>query len=316
MSSVSSRVIRFHATGDPLDVLIEERADIADPPAGRIRISVAAAGLNPADWALCQGFMPGTLPRGIGCDAAGIVDAIGDGVTDVAIGDRVFGSVDIAQASAGAAEVAILNRWFTMPDGLDFAEAATLPMVVKTARWTLDVMNVEKDSTILVHGAGGMVGFAAVQIAVRMGARVIATAGPTFTPDLERAGALVTTYGEGMSERVRALAGGDVDLVLDTARTAEGAMATLIALAGGDPKRVVTVSNHDEARHLGARVNLDELRATGAFPGDGFLADYASLAAAGEFRIPIAHRYPLDQWREAVELSVSGQPHGKLILVP
>ena len=203
-----------------------------------------------------------------------------------------------------------------MPDGLDFADAATLPMVVKTARWTLDQMRVEAGSRILIHGAGGMVGFAAVQIALRMGARVIATAGPTFTPDLEQLGALVTTYGDGMADRVRALAGGDVDLVLDTARTAEGAMTALISLAGGDPKRVVTVSNHDEARRLGARVNLDELRAAGGFPSDDFLADYASLTATGEFRIPIARRYPLDEWADAVRLSVAGQPRGKLILVP
>jgi NADPH:quinone reductase-like Zn-dependent oxidoreductase len=316
MSAVQSRVIRFHQTGEPLDVLREERAEVADPAVGRIRIRVAAAGLNPADWALCHGFMPGSLPRGIGCDAAGTVDAIGAGVADTAIGDLVFGSVDIAQPSAGAADFAILNRWFAMPDGLDFAEAATLPMVVKTARFTLDAMHVTPGTSILIHGAGGMVGFAAVQVALRTGARVIATAGPTFAPDLERAGALVTSYGDGMAERVRALAGGDVDLVLDTARTAEGTMATLISLAGGDPKRVVTVSNHDEARRLGARVNLDELLATGAFPDDGFLGEYASLCAASEFHIPIARRYPLDEWADAVRLSVSGQPRGKLILIP
>jgi NADPH:quinone reductase-like Zn-dependent oxidoreductase len=317
MSAITSRTVRFHEHGEPADVLIEETTQIPDPPSSRVRVRVAAVGLNPADWQLCRGFMPGTLPRGIGSDVAGTVDAVGADVLDVAVGDLVFGSADFAaQSSAGAADVAILRSWFRIPEGLDPVEAATLPMVVTTAVWTLDVMNIQPDQTLLIHGAGSMVGFAAVQVAVRRGARVIATAGPTFAADLEGFGALVTPYGDGMSGRVRELAGGDVDLVLDTARTSEGTIPDLIALAGGAPKRVVTVSNHDEARRHGARVNLDELLATGQFPDSGILNDYAALAAAGEFHLPIARTYPLGGWRDAVELSLSGNPHGKLVLLP
>ncbi len=317
MSAVTSRTIRFHENGEPLDVLLEETVEVPDPPAGRVRVRVIATGLNPADWQICRGFMPGSLPRGIGCDVAGTVDAVGDGVEDVAIGDLVFGDSDYTgQPSAGAADVAILNRWFRVPEGLDPVAAATLPMVVKTAVWTLDLMQVGPRTTLLVHGAGGMVGYAAVQVALRLGARVIATAGPTFAAELEGFGARVTSYGDGMTDRVRALAGGDVDLVLDVPRPSEGTLPELIALAGGDPKRVVTISNHDEARRLGARVNIDELLAGGTFPDDSVVADYAALAAAGDFRLPIARRYPLDQWREAVELSLSGHPRGKLVLIP
>ncbi|MEO7017766.1 MAG: alcohol dehydrogenase catalytic domain-containing protein, partial [Leifsonia sp.] len=208
MSAVPSRTIRFHEYGEPADVLRQEVTEFPDPPVGRVRIRVAAAGLNPADWELCRGFMPGTLPRGIGSDLAGTVDAIGDGVTNVAVGDLVFGSADFAgQPSAGAADVAILRSWFRVPADLDPVVAATLPMVVTTAVWTLDLMKVGPGQTLLVHGAGGMVGYAAVQVALRLGARVIATAGPTFAADLEGFGALVTRYGKGMADRVRALAG-------------------------------------------------------------------------------------------------------------
>jgi hypothetical protein len=115
---------------------------------------------------------------------------------------------------------------------------------------------------------------------------------------------------------VRALAGGDVDLVLDTPRPSAGTLPTLIELAGGDPARVVTISNHDEARALGARVNLDELRAGGGMPDDGVLDEYAALAAAGEFRIPIAATSPLEAWRDAVARIVAGRPGGKLVLLP
>lgn len=128
-------------------------------------------------------------------------------------------------------------------------------------------------------GAGGMVGYAAVQLALRRGARVIATAGPTFASDLEGFGAIVTPYGEGMVERVRSLADRPIDHVLDVSRPNAGAIAALIEITG-DPRRVVTISNHDEARSQGARVNIDELMAAGGFPNSDFLADYACAKKA------------------------------------
>ncbi len=316
MGAVQSRAVRFHEFGEPLHVLREEQTQIPNPGEGRIRVRVAATGLNPADWELCRGFMPGVLPRGIGYDVAGTVDATGAGVHDVTAGDLVFGSSDFAaQRSAGAADFAILNLWFAVPAGLDAVRAAVLPMVLQTANWTLNLMNVTPGETVLIHGAGGMVGYTAVQVALRRGARVIATAGPSYTPDLEAFGALVTPYGEGMAERVRALAAGPVDHVLDTSRPNVGAIAALIEIAG-DPKRVVTISNHDEARSQGARVNVDELIAASGFPSSDFLADYAALAAAGKFTVPVAKTFRLDDWRGAAELSLSGAPHGKVVLVP
>ncbi len=316
MSAVESRAIRFHEVGEPLDVLQEEQTQIPDPGAGRIRVRVAATGLNPADWELCRGFMPGALPRGIGYDVAGTVDALGDGVADVGVGDLVFGAADFAaQPSAGAADFAVLNLWFAVPPGLDAAHASVLPMVVQTAYWTLDLMNVKPDETVLIHGAGGMVGYAAVQVALRRGARVIATAGPTFARDLQGFGARVTPYGEGMVDRVRSLTDGPIEHALDVSRPNAGAIAALIEITG-NPKRVVTISNHEEARNLGARVNIDELMAAGGFPSSDFLAEYAALAAAGQFTVPVAKEFPLDQWRAAAELSLSGAPHGKVVLVP
>lgn len=319
MPTTVSRVIRFHQTGEPLDVLREERAEVPDPPQGQVRVRVLATGLNPADWELCRGFMPGTLPRGIGYDVAGIVEQVGEGVDQgvrPAVGDVVFGAADfLGQPSAGAANVAILSTWAGVPDGLDPVQAAVLPMVVQTAAWTLDVMDLPPGALLLVHGAGGMVGYAAVQIAVRRGARVIATAGPTFTPDLEGFGAHVTAYGEGMAQRVRDLAGGNVDLVLDVPRPSPGTLPDLINLAGGDPRRVMTISNQEEARALGARVNIDELTPS-LTPLADLLIEYASLTARDGFRLPIAKTFPFNQWRDAVQLSLAGNPHGKVVLLP
>lgn len=315
MSTVPSRVIRFHEFGEPLDVLVEETIGIPDPSERQVRIRVAAVGLNPADWELCRGFMPGTLLRGIGYDTAGTVDAVGSGVEDVAVGDLVVGAADFAgQPSAGAADVAILDSWTKVPAGVDPVEVAVLPMVVRTAVWTLVGMGVGPDTTLLVHGAGAMAGYAAVQVALGLGARVIATAGPTYTPDLEAFGAVVIPYGPGMGERVRDIAGGPVDLVLDTAPPQEGVVAVLLGVVGA-AQDVVTISNHDEARGLGARVNLDIIAAAGDPLADP-LPEYVARVAAGSFRLPVARAFPLGAWREAAKLSLSRAPRGKVVLLP
>ncbi len=314
MTPVSSTAVCLREYGEPLDVLHQERIEVAHPPSGQVRVHVAAVGLNPADWEICRGFMARDLPRGIGYDVAGTVDAVGADVENVAVGNLVFGTADfLGHPSAGVADFAILDSWYRVPDGLDPVDAAVLPMAVQTATWTLDALGLKPGDTLLVNGAGATVGFAATQIALRRGVRVIATAGSSFASDLEKFGAQVTPYGEGMTERVRKLAGGPVDLVFDAPPPNAGSIAELITLTE-EPNRVMTISNHDEARSLGARVNLDHLAE--AAPATSFMPEYASLTASGEFRIPIARTYPLAEWRDAVKLSMSGHPHGKVVLLP
>jgi NADPH:quinone reductase-like Zn-dependent oxidoreductase len=306
------RTVRFHAFGEPAEVLILEMTEPPEPGPGRVRVRVHACGLAPADWALCRGLFPGSLPRGIGCDVSGTVDALGDGVDDVAIGDAVFGTADFAGGpSAGAADLALMDHWFAMPAGLDFNAAAALPMALETASLHLGQFGPLDGRTVLINGAGGTVGFAAVQIALHHGARVIATAGETFGPQLRAAGAEVTPYGEGVVERVRGLTGGPVDVVLDTAPIG-GALPGLLELAAGDRQRVMTISDFEAAKELGVRHTFGEMRYKrySAFP------EFAQLAAHGRFSVPIAQTFALDRWRDALTLSASGHPRGKLLLIP
>jgi NADPH:quinone reductase-like Zn-dependent oxidoreductase len=221
----------------------------------------------------------------------------------------------MGQASGGAADVAILTSWALVPVEVGAVDAAVLPMIVRTAAWTLNALDVGPGMTVLIHGGGSMAGYAAVQVALDRGAGVITTAGATFADDLEGFGALVTAYGDGMAQRVTELAGGPIDLVLDMAPPSPGTIAELIEIAGG-AERVVTISNHDEARALGARVNLDLLSPQSMTAPELLLPEYAARAAAGTFRLPISRIFPLDDWRSAAELSLSGRPHGKVVLVP
>jgi NADPH:quinone reductase-like Zn-dependent oxidoreductase len=186
-------------------------------------------------------------------------------------------------------------------------------MALETAYRSVAQLGPSAEHTILIHGAGSTVGFAAVQIALIRGARVIATAGQTYAQRLRDLGATVTSYGDGMAERVGAISHGPVDLVLDTASVG-GALPALVEIAGGDPKRVLTISDFAASEELGVRDGFHE------DPNMGLRFDvfreFAQLAADGKFTVPIAGTFPLENWRIAMEISLSGQARGKLVLLP
>jgi NADPH:quinone reductase-like Zn-dependent oxidoreductase len=317
------RTLRFHSYGEPSDVLRLEEVPVPAPIAGTVIVRVHACGLNPADWALCRGLFHKDLPRGIGLDVAGTVTAIGEGVTDVALGDRLFGPADYLNfPTAGASDFAALSHWAPIPAGLDFLTAASLPMAVETGYRYIAFLDPRPGETLVVNGAGTMIGFAAVQIALLKGVTVIATAGPTFADQLRSLGARVTPHGEGMVERIAALLPGVPDHVLDVAPVnltpeagVASALSDLVKIAGGDPKRVVTVADFAGAAETGVRTGMEAMTsATGPVLRYDKLGDYARHAAEGRFSIPISRVFSLEEWRAALDISLSGRARGKLML--
>ena len=304
------RTLRFHVFGEPAEVLRLEEAAVPRPGAGQIRVRVHACGLNPADWALCRGLFAGDLPRGVGLDVSGTVEAVGEGVSDVRIGQDVLGVPDFrGYASAGASDQAILAVWTPVPPGLDLVDAAALPMAVETACRSLDILAADAARTLFVYGGGTMIGLAAVQMAIMRGTRVIVAAGETFAGRLRALGAAVTPYGDDMVERVLEIGMGAPDLILDAGPISD-VLPDLLRIAAGDGRRVLTVSNHGPvAEALGVRNSFE-----GRLRYD-VLGDYARLAAAGRFAVPIARRFLLEEWREALDLSLSGHAQGKLVLL-
>jgi NADPH:quinone reductase-like Zn-dependent oxidoreductase len=191
---------------------------------------------------------------------------------------------------------------------LDFAAAASLPVAVETAARTLDALGVTSGQTIVINGASGSVGVAAVQFARARGARVIGTAGPANQDYVREFGAEPTTYGDGLVERVRALAGDGVDRALDAA--GGGVLPALVELTGSS-ERVVTIADYGGAEQTGVPFSggMGPERAWHA------LADAAELIEAGRFRLPVAQTFPLADIAEAHRISESGHPRGKLVLI-
>ncbi|ATY13797.1 NADP-dependent oxidoreductase [Amycolatopsis sp. AA4] len=295
------RAVRFAAYGGP-EVL--ELADVPEPHAGpgQIRVAVRAAGVNPHDWRTREGqfqrIRPLELPSGVGQDASGVVDEVGEDVTDIAVGDPVLG-----RGSNTYAEFAVLNSWARLPSGLTFAEAAGYPSVVETALRVLRLVGVQTGQTLLVSGAAGGVGSAVLQIARDRGIKVIGTASAANQDYVRSLDAIATTYDEGWVDRVRQL--GQVDAALDL--NGAGVLRGLLDLTG-DPEKVITIADL-EAPMLGIR-----------FAGVGgdmreALAETVTLIERGKLRIPVDKSYPLSEAAAAHADSQAGHTRGRRVLL-
>lgn len=296
------RAVQFASYGGP-EVL--EVVDVEEPHAGagQVRVAVRAAGVQPVDAKIRAGylqeFMPLQLPAISGWDAAGVVDEVGDGVTGVAVGDRVFGSGQQAYA-----EHAVLTAWAAVPEAMSFEEAAGYPGSVETAVRILDDIGVQPGQVLVVSGASGGAGSAVLQFARERGIRVVATASAANQDYLRSLGAIATTYGDGLVDRVRALAPDGVDGALDLAGS--GVLPELVELTG-DPARVLTIADQGAAAH-GVRFSGESGDAAAAF------AEAARLFAEGRFTIPVQAAYPLERAGEAQARSAAGHARGRLVL--
>jgi NADPH:quinone reductase-like Zn-dependent oxidoreductase len=297
------KAAQFSRFGGP-EVL--EIVDLPEPHPGpgEVRLAVRAAGINASDWKKRQGLMDRQLPQTMGYEAAGIVDEVGAGVTSVSIGDHVFGA---SPYGAAQAELAVLSDYAPIPASLDFVRAAALPAAVETAARSLDQLGVGTGSTVLINGASGVVGRAAVQLAVARGAHVIGTGSPATHEMLRLLGAVPVSYGDEMVMRVRELAPGGVDRAFDVAGS--GVLPDLIDLAGG-ADHVITIADFSGAQQFGVRFSRgDSGRALYA------LAQVSELIDAGRFTLDVAQTFPLTDIAEAHRVGESGQVRGKLVLL-
>lgn len=232
-------------------------------------------------------------------DAAGIIDELGEGVTGIAVGDEVFGN-----GAATVAEYAVLSSWAKKPSGLSFEEAAGYPVPVETALRILDQVGVQPGETLLVSGASGGVGSAVVQFARQRDIVVVGTASKHNQDYLQTLGAVPTTYGPGLVERVRALAANGVNAALDVAGS--GVIPELIELTG-EPTKVLSIADFS-APEYGAQVSATPTNAAEAFD------EAARLFSGGAFHLPVEKRFPLEQAAAAQKESATGHVTGRLVV--
>ncbi len=285
------KAVRFHEYGEP-DVLRYEDAEQPAPGPGEVRLRVAASAFNPVDDGIRGGYLrdvfPVTLPHIPGIEVAGTIDELGDGVTDVEVGDHVIAFLPMTAAGA-AAEYAVAPAEILAPapTSIPLPDAAALPMVGLTAWQALfDDAGLTTGQRVLINGAGGAVGGYAVQLAKRAGAYVIATAGPSSSERVSSAGADEvidhTTTEVTVAE--------PVDVLLNLARIAPEEMAALVASVhtGGvvvNTVPTIPTPGDDErgVRAVGVFVRSDAEQ----------LSRRVAMVDRGELRVDVAERVPL-----------------------
>ena len=301
--------------GGPEVIEIVDR-ELPEPTEGQVLVEVRAIGVNPFDYKSYSGEF-GTdaskLPIALGSEASGIVLAVGGDVEGpggpIVVGDEVVVS---GHNGTYAERILVPARFvFPKPTALDWKVAAGTLSVAGTAYDAVESVGVKSGDTVLVHGAAGGVGSVVVQLALGRGATVIGTARPQNHEALRAYGAEPVEYGDGLLDRVRAVAPDGIDAAIDTVGTDEAVDVSLELLT--DKARLVSTAAFGRASTdgfltVGGPASMERRR----------LASPVLLeqAGAGVFEVTVAKTFPLaDAARAHAELQ-STHPRGKFILVP
>ncbi|RKS05042.1 NADPH:quinone reductase-like Zn-dependent oxidoreductase [Nocardiopsis sp. Huas11] len=308
------KAVRFHETGGP-EVLRYEDIDQPVPGPGEVRIRVAGSAYNPADGGIRGGFLPipVTLPHVPGYDVSGTIDALGDGVEALTLGQDVIGLIPMdADGSAAQYVVAPAEVLVKAPTRIPLADAAGLPSVGLTASQALfEAGGLTAGQRVLVNGAGGPVGGYAVQLAKRAGAYVIATASPRSGETVKSAGAdeiidhTATSVLDAVTE--------PVDVLLNLAPITTDGFTALVARVrdGGvvvSTTPMVTTPG-DEERDVRAATVFVRSDADA-------LSGLVTLVDSGDLHVEIARRVPLSELPEVHQQADAGRIHGKVVAVP
>lgn len=300
-----SKVFVFTGFGGPECQELMDR-EVPAPGPGEIVIRVAAAGVNPADAKMRQGLF-GTkrrLPSPMGLEASGVVTAVGEDVEGFAVGDEVLGSA--AKGQGTFAEHAVLNAAKTVarPREVSFVEAAVLPVAGTVAYDVTHQVGLDPGQDLLILGAGGGVGLMAAQIGAAQRWRVLGVASASKRDLVESTGATFIESGEGVADRVRAIAPEGVDLVLDLVG---GRALRDIAPVAKDPRHVISTADPSTAEELGGTA----LRRT-----PEALVEITELARAGLVHPRVGQRFPLAEAAEAMAVVEGGHSAGKVVIEP
>lgn len=302
------KAVRIYAYGHSDQIRVE---DIPRPSLGPgdVLVKVRAAGVNPVDWKIREGYLKDSLavsfPFTLGQDFSGEIAECGPDVVGFKPGDAVFGFASGAYAEFVVARPGSLAQ---KPRSVDFPTAASIPTPGLTAYQLIsDVVRVAKDQRILIHGAGGAVGSFAVQLARWKGATVIGTASGGDAPELLDLGAqeIIDYKTERFDQRVK-----DVDAVVDLVGGDTLARSYGVVKPGG---MVVSIVSPPDQRLLGLRQLQGKFFRMQRDAAE--LARLADLVDRGTVKARVKQLFPLVMAKEALDLSQSGKAHGKIDLL-
>lgn len=305
-----SRAVRFDKYGG-IDVLKVVEVERPVPGKGQVLVRVRAAGINPGEGTIREGMLakefPTTFPSGEGSDLAGVVEEVGKGVGGIKPGDEIIGFTD-KRGSHAEFVLVEADHLVPRPAKVPWEQAGALFVVGTTAYAAVKAVGLTAGDTVVVSGAAGGVGSVAVQLAKRIGARVIGLASDANHQWLSDHGVIPVTYGEGVADRIREASGGKVDAFIDT----HGGGYVELAVELGIPhSRIDTIIDFAAAQKYGVKTDGNQKGATAEV-----LSELAGMIANGRLEIPIAKVYHLDEVRDAYRELEQHHTHGKIVLVP
>ncbi|HEV3173609.1 MAG TPA: NADP-dependent oxidoreductase [Actinocrinis sp.] len=304
------KAVRFNEYGG-IDVLHVVDVPLPEAGDGQVLVKVKAASVNPGEARIREGAMhamfPATFPSGEGSDLAGVVERVGPGVTDFAVGDEVAGFTN-RRASHAEYVVAEAADLIQKPANVPWEVAGSLFVAGTTAYASVRAVALKPGDTVVVSGAAGGVGSLVVQLAKNAGAEVIGIASASNHDWLTAHGVKPIAYGDGLAERLREAAD-RIDAFIDT--YGGGYVKLAIEELGVDPSRINTIADFAAIGTYGVKGEGSGTAATAEVVGE-----LASLVARGELEVPIAATFPLDEVRAAYEQVERRHTHGKIVLVP
>jgi len=298
-----------------------EVGDISTPTAteGSVLMRVKAAGLNPIDNGIASGMLAGMMPHEypvvIGRDAAGVVEAVGEGVEGIAVGDEVAGHVLLVPPiQAGTiAEYAVLPAAAVVPKPaeLDFVTAAAIPLAGAAAAQAVEAVDAQSGQTVLVNGAGGGAGSFAVQLLAARGVTVIATGTAEKADRLRKLGAatVIDRAAGSVVEQVRTAYPDGVDAVVNLTGMAPADVPAGAVRRGG--KVASTTALPDEQTLAAEGLTAQQIMAT---PVREVVAPLFAQAAAGKLQVSVAQVLPFEQAAAGLATIAAGQANGKLVV--
>ncbi len=305
------QAVRFDHYGG-IDVLNVVEVPQPVPEQGQVLVAVRAAGINPGEARIREGALhsifPATFPSGEGSDLAGVVGELGPGVELFAVGDEVLGFTN-ARASQADFVLVDVENLVPKPAEVSWEVAGSLFVAGTTAYAAVRAVSLKPGETVVVAGAAGGVGCIAVQLAGAAGATVIGLASEPNHVWLTDHGVIPVAYGDGVADRIKAVAGKGVDAFIDT--YGGGYVELALFELGVAQQRIDTIANFDAAARFGVKNE-----GTAAAANATVLAELVDMIARGKLEVPIAAVYPLEQVRDAYKELERRHTRGKIVLVP
>ncbi|OBK53197.1 NADP-dependent oxidoreductase [Mycobacterium sp. 1081908.1] len=305
-----ARAVRFDRYGGR-DVLYVADVEMPSPGPDEVVVEVRAAGINPGEAAIRSGAMhdmfPATFPSGEGSDLAGVVIAVGPGVTGFSVGDEVLG-FSFRRSSHATHTAVPENQLIRKPPELSWEVAGSLYVVGVTAYAAVRAVDPQPGETIAVSAAAGGVGGLVVQLLALRKAVVLGIAGPGNADWLRAHGVTPVEYGEGLADRLREVAPDGIDAFIDLFGPDYIQLALDLGVA---PERIETIISFQKAGEVGAKTEGSVDAST-----PEVLAEMADLIARGAIDFEVAGTYSLDRVADAFEELEKRHTRGKIVLLP